>query len=320
MFKQSSCFLWSWKSVCLCLCKNIKISNNSESDKCNFLCETSFYNGECGGLIYFNLYELMDIKLPEAYFAGFCLTCRQGDSKNIALFSINCNANATGSCIQRNGEFSLRPLLSKFDLYWRYYKIHSKYIIRDTIHICQLTKTIIWTGLRKHKISNSNFDKDSCYIIKMHNGTVNYDERNCTEHHSFLCKLEIDQKYFPSIQYITSTENRAKPPLNLEISKTTKTAFSYMRGDIGNYVNGTINAPSFKSNVNEATIAGACITGIVALNFGFFLVDCLLKRRRLHCFRAKQQQANRHNKSNNAYYDYLVVRNMTTAIHLPLLD
>lgn len=185
------------------------------------------------------------------------MTCRQGDSKNLALFGINCNANATRSCIQRNGEFSLRPLLSKFDLYWRYYKIHSKYNIRDTIHICQLTNTNIWTGLRKYKISNSNFDKFSCYIIKMHKGTVNYDERNCTERHSFLCKLEIDQKYFPRIQYITSTENRAKPPLNLEISQTT-TAFSYMnpptRGDIANYVNDTISAPSLQSNVNKVTI------------------------------------------------------------------
>lgn len=92
----------------------------------------------------------------------------------------------------------------------------------------------------------------------MHKGTVNYDERNCTERHSFLCKLEIDQKYFPRIQYITSTENRAKPPLNLEISQTTKTAFSYMnpptRGDIANYVNDTISAPSLQSNVNEVTI------------------------------------------------------------------
>lgn len=243
------------------------------------------------------------------------MTCRQGDSKNLALFSFNCNANATGSCIQRNGEFSLRPLLSKVDLYWRYYKIHSKYIIGDTIHICQLTNTNIWTGLRKYKISNSNFDKDSCYIIIRHNGTANYDERNCTERHSFLCKLEIDQKYFPSIQYITSTENRGKPPLNLEISQTTKTAFSYMspqtRGDIANYVNDTIIAPSLQSNVNEATILGADIAGIVALTFGIFLVLCLLKRRRLHCFGAKQQQANHHHESNNANYDYIVVTSQT---------
>lgn len=239
------------------------------------------------------------------------MTCRQGDSKHLALFSINCNANATRSCIQRNGEFSLRPLLSKFELYGRYCKIHSKYIIGDTIHICQLTNTYILTGLRKNKISNSYFNKDCCYIIKMHNGTVNHDERNCTERHSFLCKLEIVQKYFPSIQYITSTENTAKPPLNLEISQTTETAFSYMspptRGDIANYVNETINAPSLKSNVIEATTAGGCIAGIVALNFGIFLVVCLSKRRRLHCFRAKQQHANRHNKSNNANHDYLVV-------------
>lgn len=60
------------------------------------------------------------------------------------------------------------------------------------------------------------------------------------------------------------------------------------RGDTTSSVNVTINAPSLKSNVNEATIAGACIAGIVALTFGIFLVLCLLKRRRLHCLRAKQ--------------------------------
>lgn len=37
----------------------------------NFLCEISINNGECGGLIYFSLYESMDIKLLEAYFGGY---------------------------------------------------------------------------------------------------------------------------------------------------------------------------------------------------------------------------------------------------------
>lgn len=86
--------------------------------------------------------------------------------------------------------------------------------------------------------------------------------------------------------HITSTENMAKPPLTRETSQTTKTSFSYTspptRGDITSYVNDTINTSSLKSNVNEATIMGASIAGIVALTFGFFLVVCLLKRRRLH--------------------------------------
>lgn len=42
-----------------------------ESDKCNFLCEIFINNGECGGFIYFSLYELMDIKLFEVYFGGY---------------------------------------------------------------------------------------------------------------------------------------------------------------------------------------------------------------------------------------------------------
>lgn len=78
-------------------------------------------------------------------------------------------------------------------------------------------------------------------------------------------------------------------------------------GDITSYVNDTINAPSLKSNVNKTTIAGACIERIVALTCVGFLVACLLKRRRLHCLQAKQQQANRHHGSNNANYDDLVV-------------
>lgn len=77
-----------------------------------------------------------------------------------------------------------------------------------------------------------------------------------------------------------------KPPLTRETSQTTKTSFSYMspptRGDITSYVNDTINTPSLKWNVNEVTIMGASIAGIVALTFGFITVVCLLKRRRLH--------------------------------------
>lgn len=144
----------------------------------------------------------------------------------------------------------------------------------------------------------------------MHNGAVNYNKRNCTERHLFLCKQEIVQKYFPNIQYIISTENIANPPLTHEISQATET-FSYMslstRGDITSYVKYTVNVPSLKSNVNETTIAGACIAGIVAFTFVGFLVACLLKRRRLHCLQAKQQQANRHHGSNNANYDDIVV-------------
>lgn len=135
------------------------------------------------------------------------MICRQGDSQNLALFSRDCNAIATGSCIQRNGELSLRPFSSTFDLYWRYCKNHNKYIVRDTIHIYRLTNTSIWIGLRKYKITNSNVDKDSCYIIEMRFGTVNYNIRNCTERHFSFCKREIGQIYFPNIQYINKADD-----------------------------------------------------------------------------------------------------------------
>lgn len=133
------------------------------------------------------------------------------------MVSNGCNANATGSWIQRNGELSLRPLSSTFDLYCTYCKNHNKYIVGDIIYICQLTNTSIWTGLRKYKMCNFNFDKNSCYIIEMHNGTVNY-KRNCTECHLFFFskKKEIVQKTFPSIQYIKGTKNIAEPPLTSE--------------------------------------------------------------------------------------------------------
>lgn len=135
------------------------------------------------------------------------MICRQGDSQNLALFSRDCNAIATGSCIQRNGELSLRPFSSTFDLYWRYCKNHNKYIVWDTIHIYRLTNTSIWIGLRKYKITNPNVDKDSCYIIEMRFGTVNCNIRNCTERHFSFCKREIGQIYFPNIQYIKKADD-----------------------------------------------------------------------------------------------------------------
>lgn len=76
----------------------------------------------------------------------------------------------------------------------------------------------------KYKIDNSNIDYDSCYIIEIRNWTANYNKRNCTEHHFFLCEKEIGQKNFSSIQYIKST----KIVLQLSVaSETSKTTFLY---------------------------------------------------------------------------------------------
>lgn len=151
----------------------------------------------------------------------------------------------------------------------------------------------------------------------MRYGTVNYKKRNFTERHFSFCKREIGQIYFPNIQYINTTDDIVKLTLTQwrGTTWTAKTISSYeslpTRGNTVNYFNFTINAPSLTSKVNETTIAGVSIAGILSLPFVVFLV-CLLKRRRFHCLQAEQQEAVRHHGSNKTTYDDLVV---TSQIH-----
>lgn len=176
---------------------------------------------------------------------------------------------------------------------------------------CQKDSSV-WTGLRKYKIDNFNTVNYSCYIIKIHENTINYKKRNCTENNYFLCKRDIDIYFNLSVENVNRTSNGAQTSFTREITSITMSTAFYeslstldkraSQSKILNY------APSFKSRVNKAAIAGASIAGILALTFVVFLVVVMLKRQRLHCLQAEQQQqANRHHGPNNTIYDDLVV-------------
>lgn len=159
---------------------------------------------------FFSVYESTDFVLPETHLSGFCLTCRlQSDANKTLLYSMDCNENAAGHCVVRNGEaLSLPPIMSTFASYWRYCRNQNTYIVGDiTQTFCQKDISI-WTGLRKFYIENSNIAIDSCYIIEVHNQTVTYKERNCTEPHFFLCKQEISREFVTSIPKINTTKTQ----------------------------------------------------------------------------------------------------------------
>lgn len=84
-------------TICLCICDNNIIQILTESYKCNSMCMGSINNGEYGGWNHFSVYESTTVALPNAYFGGFCLTCRpQSHFDNTALYSRDCNSNAAG--------------------------------------------------------------------------------------------------------------------------------------------------------------------------------------------------------------------------------
>lgn len=86
------------------MCDNIIVKHLSESVKCSFSCGTSFNDGECGGIGYFSMYEIMNITLPDTHFGGFCLTYRQqSESNKTMLYSLACNEEANGYCVMVNG-------------------------------------------------------------------------------------------------------------------------------------------------------------------------------------------------------------------------
>lgn len=193
------------------------------------------------------------------------------------------------------------------------------YIVSDTGQICHIREKHIWTGLRKYKIGNSNIDNDSCYIIEIKNGTANYNEQNCTEHHFFFCQRETGQKNFSSTGYIKSTKITLQPSVASETSWTSKTTFLYKsfftkENTIRHSIAAT-NAHSLKSRINKATIAGASIAGILALSIAVLLVVCLLKRRRFQRLQAEQQTNQQHVTNNTTYDDLVVTSQMQEGSH-----
>lgn len=46
-----------------------------ESVKCNIYCDIFIINGECGGIGYLSMYELMNVMFFDIKFGGFCLIC-----------------------------------------------------------------------------------------------------------------------------------------------------------------------------------------------------------------------------------------------------
>lgn len=308
------------KSMCLCLCENTMIRNISQSAKCNISCGASITNGECGGIGYFSMYESMNVSLPDSHFRGFCLTCRQqSDTSNVLLYSIDCNENAMGYCVMRNGSVSLTFTMS-FASYWMQCRNHNLYIIGDTRWTFCQKEHNAWTGLQKYKITNSVFDNDSCYIIETHQNTVNYKKRNCTQKLFFLCKKSV-----PNSEYIRSTKSTAPTAPTRESLRTTykfissrpdyfpATSFITSTNDDTNLIIGTSVAPSpsrfFRSEGNTGTIVGVSIAGVAVLIFVVFLTICLLKRNKLQCMQSNQQQAKRAKVFHNTTYDDLVVTN-----------
>lgn len=56
----------------------------------------------------------------------------------------------------------------------------------------------VWTGLRKYKIDNYNTVNDSCYIIQIHQDTINYKKKICTKNKFFFVK----KKFFSITIYV----------------------------------------------------------------------------------------------------------------------
>lgn len=273
------------KSMCLCLCENTMIRNISQSAKCNISCGASITNGECGGIGYFSMYESMNVSLPDSNFRGFCLTCRQqSDTSNVLLYSIDCNENAMGYCVMRNGSVSLTFTMS-FASYWMQCRNNNLYIIGDTRWTFCQKEHNAWTGLQKYKITNSVFDNDSCYIIETHQNTVNYKKRNCMQKLFFLCKKSV-----PNSEYIRSTKSTAPTAPTRESLRTTykfisnrpdyfpATSFITSTNDDTNLIIGTSVAPSpsrfFRSEGNTGTIVGVSIAGVAVLIFVFSQYVC----------------------------------------------
>lgn len=180
---------------------------------------------------------------------------------------------------------SLPPLVSTFASYWNDCNNQSMYIVGDTSHTLCQKEDNVWTGLRKYKIDITNNDNETCYIIDMHQDTINYKNGNCTENRLFLCKREIS----PSNKYSKSTEKRAPPPFSSKTSWKTKTTTSYKspssRG-ITSHFNITTYTPP-PSIGNLATIAGASTAGIIALTFVVFFYFMFVKKTKVSTFASR---------------------------------
>lgn len=295
------------ESMCFCLCDNFLRNQILQSDECHS-CGTSFNGGECGGSYYISLYETMDIKLSDAHFGGFCLTCRpQSDSSvnKSNLYSIDCNDNATGYCVLTNGEnSSISPTISTFASYWRHCIQNTVYIIGTTSPAFCQRDSSVWTGLRKYKIDNSDINLDICYAIEIHQETTNYKERNCTENEYFLCKGDIGSNhYLSSPGNIKSTET-SRPKTTFSVTSLTTMFIATPNSTIATSI-----SLSPKSEGLTAAIIGTSIAGVVLLSVIFLIIRLLQRRRRFQCRQSNQQQAKKAKVFHNTTYDDLVVTN-----------
>lgn len=103
----------------------------------------------------------------------------------------DCKELIAGYCVKNNLKVSLPPMVSTFASYCNHCKEQRMYIVGDTSHTFCQKGSNVRTGLRKYKIDNSISDNDSCYMIEIHQSTINYNKGNCTENHFFLCKKEV---------------------------------------------------------------------------------------------------------------------------------
>lgn len=108
------------------------------------------------------------------------------DFSKTLLCNMDCYEDATGHWVESDGRASLLPpIMSTFGSYWGYCRNHSTYIVDDTSQTSCQGDIVIWTGLRKYNVDNSNIDICNYFIFGIQNGTVNYNGRNCTERNFF---------------------------------------------------------------------------------------------------------------------------------------
>lgn len=109
------------------------------------------------------------------------------DFNKTLLCNIDCYEDAAGLCVESDGRASSLPLImSTFGSYWEYCRNHSTYIVGNTSRTSCQWDIVIWTGLRKYNVDNSNIDIGNNFIFGIQNGTVNHNRRNCKEYNFFF--------------------------------------------------------------------------------------------------------------------------------------
>uniref|UniRef100_A0A8W8NCV7 Uncharacterized protein n=1 Tax=Magallana gigas TaxID=29159 RepID=A0A8W8NCV7_MAGGI len=273
------------KHICFCLCDDTRLKHISESAACNIPCRQSLNNGKCGGNGFFSVYESMIVHthLSDTHtpLGGFCLTClAQTSSNKTMLSSMDCNANAYGYCVRRNGDV-LAPMMSTFLAYWKRCESFNMHIVGTTNLICEHKDGNVWTGLRRYKMDGVHRN-DRCYFIVILQSKLVYKEGNCREEHQFICKRDIAY----SSEQINGTENTASLPPSLDSSPAT---------------NIQDTTPTTKKG-NKTTVVVASLAGVSAVISAVLLIVCMLKKR-------KQQQAKHPKVFDNSTYNDLTVTN-----------